>query len=72
MLHKEADEVLNAWLKHAEQCVHVAVDQAQLSKLTAEDFTRLLLVRRHDRVCWCLQGPFQHIDVYTWFRETGS
>ncbi|KAI9983052.1 hypothetical protein PInf_006969 [Phytophthora infestans] len=62
-LHEQADEVLNKWLKHTVQWVRVAIGQAPDSKLTAEDFTRLLLR---------LQGLCKHVDVCKWFRETGS
>ncbi|KAI9995974.1 hypothetical protein PInf_013152 [Phytophthora infestans] len=71
-LHEQADEVLRKWLKHTVQWVRVAVDQDLDSKLTPEDFTRLLLVQHQDIVCWRLQGLCKHMDVCKWFRETGS
>ncbi|KAI9985099.1 hypothetical protein PInf_004408 [Phytophthora infestans] len=71
-LHEQADEVLKKWLKHTVQWVRVAIGQAPDSKLTAEDFTRLLLVRRNDIVCWRLQGLCKHVGVCKWFCETGS
>ncbi|KAI9982975.1 hypothetical protein PInf_006826 [Phytophthora infestans] len=63
ILYEQADEVLSKWLKHTVQWVRVAVDQAPDSKLTAKNFTRLLLR---------LQGLCKHVDVCKWFRETGS
>ncbi|KAG2817595.1 hypothetical protein PC118_g13048 [Phytophthora cactorum] len=45
-LDDQADEDLKKWYQHTVNWFRVAVQQVSDDKLTVEDFTRLLLVRR--------------------------
>lgn len=71
-VHAEADAILTKWYDYSVQWVLVAVQQAEDDGLTAEDFTRLILVRRNGKVCWRVQGLCKLVDVCWWFRETGA
>ncbi|KAL3667841.1 hypothetical protein V7S43_007391 [Phytophthora oleae] len=52
------------WLNHSVQWVNVAVgQQCGDGKRVADDFTRLLLVRREDSVCWRVQRLGKYIDI---------
>ncbi|KAG2773459.1 hypothetical protein Pcac1_g15730 [Phytophthora cactorum] len=68
----KADEILKKWYQHAVNWVRVASQQVPDDKLTTEAFTRLLLVRREDAVCWDLQVLGKYVDVCRWYRETGA
>jgi hypothetical protein len=70
-LHDEADKVLAKWYEYTVPWVSVAVHQAASDKLTADDFTRLLLVRREGKVSWRLQGLGKYVNVCQWFLERG-
>ncbi|KAI9995352.1 hypothetical protein PInf_012409 [Phytophthora infestans] len=71
-LHDRADEVLAKWYQHSVNWVPAALQQASDDRLTEADFTKLLLVRRRNDVCWILQALCEHIDICHWYRETGA
>ncbi|KAF1790742.1 hypothetical protein GQ600_22554 [Phytophthora cactorum] len=71
-LHEKADDILTEWCNYSGQWVNVAVHQAANDKLKAEDFTRLLLVCRGDKVCRRFLGLFKQATIWRWFRETGA
>ncbi|EEY62241.1 uncharacterized protein PITG_14162 [Phytophthora infestans T30-4] len=71
-LHDQADRVLDKWYQYTVQWVRVAVQQAPDEMLSTEDFTRLLLVRHDDSVCWRLQALAKHVDICRWYRDAGS
>ncbi|ETK77029.1 hypothetical protein L915_16667 [Phytophthora nicotianae] len=71
-LHDQADEVLAKWYQHSVNWVPAALQQASDDQLTEADFTKSLLVRRRNDVCWNLQALCEHIDICHWYRETGA
>ncbi|KAG3009749.1 hypothetical protein PC129_g15551 [Phytophthora cactorum] len=64
--------VLAKWYKFTEQWVNVTLKQTSGGQFTAADFTRLLLVRSGEKMCWRLEALFKHVDICRWFRETGA
>ncbi|KAI9994681.1 hypothetical protein PInf_011507 [Phytophthora infestans] len=71
-LHDQADRVLDKWYQYIVQGVRVAVQQAPDEMLSTEGFTRLLLVRHDDNVCWRPQALAKHVDICRWYRDARS
>ncbi|KAG3089761.1 hypothetical protein PI125_g17917 [Phytophthora idaei] len=66
------DDILTEWCNYSGKWGNVAVHQAANDKLKADDFTRLLLVCRGDKVCRRFLGLFKQAAIRRWFRETGA
>ncbi|KAG3240958.1 hypothetical protein PI124_g14142 [Phytophthora idaei] len=52
--------------------LHDQADKASDEKMTKDDLTPLLLVRRGGVVCWRVEALCEHVDILRWFRESGS
>ncbi|POM66543.1 Hypothetical protein PHPALM_17582 [Phytophthora palmivora] len=68
----QADKVLQEWLQYTVDWVTVALHQSVDKTKTRDDWTRLLLVRSGGAICWRVEAICEHVNILSWFSESGS